>query len=1139
MRKLALWFSSSLCLVVLLCGCASGGGSGSGSTPKAPVANAGGPYTGKTAAAVSFSGSGSSDPQGDALTYAWSFGDGATGTGVGPTHTYTALGSYTVSLTVTNTSNLTATATTTATISGQPPVANAGGPYTGKTETAVSFSGSGSSDPQGEALSYAWNFGDGSTGTGVSPTHSYTVPGTYTVSLTITNASNLTATATATAIIAGQPPVANAGGPYTSKTETAISFNGSGSSDPQGETLTYTWNFGDSSTGTGVSPTHTYTAPGTYIVSLIVADTSKLTSTASTTAVIAAQPPTANAGGPYNGGIGAIISFNGKGSSDPQGEPLTYAWNFGDGTTGTGAISTHAYTAPQTYNVSLIVTNTSNLTATTTTTAAIVGQNPAANVGGPYAGDIGTIISFSGIGSNDPQGEALTYAWSFGDGTTGTGISPTHTYTTPGTYTVSLTVTDTSNLTATASTTATIAGQPPAANAGGPYTGGIGTIISFSGSKSNDPQGEALTYAWDFGDGTTGTGVSPTHAYTALGTYTVSLTVTDTANLTATASATVTIEATTINIKGVVSGGTSPISGATIALYAAGSKGNGSAPTAVPTFLEPVVTDSNGNFDVTADYACVNVSDQMYLVATGGSPDPNSSANNAALELMAPLGRCDQLSSVTSVTLNEVTTVASAWALSQFLSPGGNMGASSTNVQGLANAVITANNLVNIATGTSPGAALPANVTVSTSKLNMLANALASCVNSVGGANCSSLLTDATAGGVTPSNTLDAALNIARNPASNVSAIYTLAAANTVFASALPSAPPDWMLYATLTGGGMDGNQVAAIAVDSGGNVWVSTYGNGKGISPTAYVAKFSPNGTPASADGFSGNGLNQIYSMALDANDNVWTSNEQTTWQIGSGYIAELSSSGQPITGMSNITAGGINYPLGIATDTNGTVWVADSNLSHVTLLSTTGTAISPAPGFGGGFVEAPVWVAVDANHNAWVGNTGAGPLLTRISPDGTQVVNLNCCFDAHGIAVDRNGDVWTANSGDSSVSLITNTSAATPTVSGNFLGGGGLYTPNGIAVDGAGNVWVTNYDSAPGSLSELAGSNATSPGIFLSPDPIGFGSDASMLLPYGVAVDASGNLWVSNTGNDTVTEFIGAAVPVKTPLVGPVQLP
>ena len=925
-------------------------------------------------------------------------------------------------------------------------------------------------------------------------------------------------------------PTANVGGPYTGKTETAVSFNGSGSSDPQGEALTYAWNFGDGSTGAGVSPTHTYTAPGSYTVSLIVTNTSNLTATATTTATITAQPPVANAGGPYTGTTKTALTFSGSGSNDPQGEALSYVWNFGDGTTETGVNPTHTYTAPATYTVSLTVTNSSNLAATASTTATIAAQPPVANAGGPYTGGIGAVISFSGQGSSDPQSEALTYAWNFGDGTTGTGISPSHAYTAPETYIVSLTVTNTSNLTATTTTKAIISGQNPAANAGGPYTGGIGTVISFNGSKSNDPQGEPLTYAWNFGDGTNGTGVSPTHAYTTLGTYMVSLTVTDTSKLTATASTTVAIEATTINIKGLVSGGKSPISGATIALYAAGNAGNGSAPSAIPTFLDPVVSDSNGNFDITTNYICTNSSDQMYLVASGGSPDPTSSANNAALELMAPLGRCDQLSSVPSVTLNEVTTVASAWALSQFLSPGGNVGAASTNVQGLANAVITANNLANIATGASPGAAVPANVKVSASKLNMLANALASCVNPVGGADCSSLLNAATAGGVTPSNTLDAALNIARNPASNVAAIYGLGTMNTVFQSSLSTAPPDWMLYATLTGGGLDGNQVTAIAVDSGGNVWVATYFN--------YIAKFSPNGTPAAATGFTGSGINESYGIALDANDNVWITNRETNPNSGSGDITELTSSGTSLSGANGITAGGIDFPIAVATDTNGTVWIADYDHSHVTQLTSAGTAISPSAGFGVGYVSLPLAIAIDANHNAWVGNSGGSPTITRISSDGSQAVNLVCCDEVVGMAIDQKNYLWTVNYNTNSVSQIINLSATTPSIGGSFSGGGGLDFPNGIAVDGAGNVWVTNYHGVSASLTELAGSNAASPGTFLSP-ATGFGSDASMQEPYGVAVDASGNLWVSNTGNDSVTELIGAAVPVKTPLVGPVQLP
>lgn len=175
---------------------------------------------------------------------------------------------------------------------------------------------------------------------------------------------------------------------------------------------------------------------------------------------------------------------------------------------------------------------------------------PAAVAGGPYTGTAGTAVSFSAVGSSDPAGLSLSYAWTFGDATSGTGVSPTHTYSAAGTYTVVLTVTNSAGVSATASTTATIAAasQPPVANAGGPYTGTAGTAITFNGSGSSDPRGETLTYIWDFGDSSTGSGANPTHTYNSAGTYTVKLTVTNTDKLSATATATATIAAATLTL---------------------------------------------------------------------------------------------------------------------------------------------------------------------------------------------------------------------------------------------------------------------------------------------------------------------------------------------------------------------------------------------------------------------------------------------------------------------------------------------------------------------------------------------------------------------------------------------------------------
>jgi PKD repeat protein/lysophospholipase L1-like esterase len=332
-------------------------------------------------------------------------------------------------------------------------------------------------------------------------------------------------------------PIANLGGSFTAVAGTEQKFDASLSTDPQSEPLTYAWSFGDGGTATGMHPTHTYAVIGPVVVSLTVIDTSRLSSTVTAKGTITPGTPFANPGGSYAGLACIPVTFSGQRSSDPQGEALLYAWNFGDGSSnGTGVSPSHTYAAPGTYAVSLTLTNSSGLSATATTQAIISARPPGANAGGPYAAAQGTSVNFSGMNSSDPQGEALIYAWNFGDGrSTGTGVNPSHTYAVSGTYAVSLTVTNTSGLSATTTTQAIISARPPGANAGGPYAAAQGTAVNFSGMNSSDPQGEALTYAWNFGDGSsTGSDVNPSHTYVAPGTYTVSLTVTNTSGLSAT-----------------------------------------------------------------------------------------------------------------------------------------------------------------------------------------------------------------------------------------------------------------------------------------------------------------------------------------------------------------------------------------------------------------------------------------------------------------------------------------------------------------------------------------------------------------------------------------------------------------------------
>jgi hypothetical protein len=571
---------------------------------------------------------------------------------------------------------------------------------------------------------------------------------------------------------------------------------------------------------------------------------------------------------------------------------------------------------------------------------------------------------------------------------------------------------------------------------------------------------------------------------------------------------------------GTAKAGTQPVIGATVQLYAAGTAGNGSPGSALLT--SPLITDAAGAFSVPAGYACPAPNSQLYVIVRGGQV---ATAANAAITLATPIGACNQLASGSQFVINEVTTAATAYGLSQFLSPGGNIGATSTNAQGLANAVATAANLANLTTGTSPGASFPTNGSSPAAKINSLANLLNTCTSAPPASGCTALFTATTPAGATaPTNTLDAALNLVRNPGSNVAALYTQSAASTAFAPALTKAPSDWTMFLNYTGGGM--NSPAGVGVDSTGNIWVASY--------FSAASKFSPTGTPVFPAITSG-GLSQSYTVAVDAQNSVWIPNESSTAtgvNGGLGSVTVLSSSGQVLSGPSGYIAGGIAYPVALALDTNATAWVIDFFNGNLTLLSSTGQPLSGATGYASTDFAFPVAVAIDANHNAWIGNTESDA-ITKVTPDG-KTTNYSCCNWAGGLAIDQRGFVWVSNFMGDSVSQVA--SDGTVVSNGYSDNKASIWHPQGIAIDGSGHVWVASY--LGGSITELAGSAAPSPGQILSPTA-GYGRDAALNEPFSVAIDASGNLWITNFLSNTLTEIVAIATPVKTPQIGPVQSP
>ena len=520
---------------------------------------------------------------------------------------------------------------------------------------------------------------------------------------------------------------------------------------------------------------------------------------------------------------------------------------------------------------------------------------------------------------------------------------------------------------------------------------------------------------------------------------------------------------------------------------------------------------------IPAGYTCPFAGALLYVVSSGGTVGSANSAN-ANARLMAALGPCNAVVAGTQYVLSEATSVAAAYSLAQFYT-GGSVGATLTNLSGLTNAFATAATLADPVTGATPGSSMPANAVSPAARINAVANIVNACL--VSSSACASFFSATTVTTV-PTNTLDALFNLVRQPTTHVSTLYGQSLLSTAYAPALTAQPTDWTMFVNYSGGGM--NSPSGIGVDTKGNVWVANY---------FYVAsRFSPIGTPAFASGITGDGLNNSYGLAVDLSDNAWIPNEQPYQSSGSiGSVTELSSSGVPLSGAYGYIGGGLDYPLAVAIDPDGTVWVVDYGNSYLSILNTLGTPLYGAVGFTTPLFAFPVAVAVDGNHFAWTGNQSSNS-ITKVSPDGSSFTNFVTGEGPAGIAVDQIDNIWTANYYDNNVTCLTNAGG----LAGNYTALGAIERPQGIAVDGSGSVWVANYREPY--LNELAGAGTTAPGSSLSP-AAGIGGDAGLLEAYAMAIDASGDIWVTNQGNSTLTKFIGLATPVKTPLSGLPKVP
>jgi large repetitive protein len=222
--------------------------------------------------------------------------------------------------------------------------------------------------------------------------------------------------------------------------------------------------------------------------------------------------------------------FKSDGSRDPDGKIIAWAWSFGDGATSAEPDPKHDYAAGGTYSVSLTVTDDGG--ASTGVTHAVTVNAPPPPPNHPpraeFAPSCTNLACSFTDQSRDDDGSVVAWSWTLGDGSTSNQQSPSHTYSSAGTYDVTLTVTDDDGAANLKSRRITVnappaPNQPPTAD----FTSSCSDLVCDFADGSADSDGEVSAWSWDFGDGSGSTARNPSHSYTSGGSYDVTLTITD------------------------------------------------------------------------------------------------------------------------------------------------------------------------------------------------------------------------------------------------------------------------------------------------------------------------------------------------------------------------------------------------------------------------------------------------------------------------------------------------------------------------------------------------------------------------------------------------------------------------------------
>lgn len=367
------------------------------------------------------------------------------------------------------------------------------------------------------ATSYSWNLGNGTTSSLKDVSGTYLTPGTYTATLVATGGGT-SATYTMTITVYPAPLVSFHASDTSVCPGTTVSFTSTTSGGTPGP-MTYIWNFGDGTLSTLATPTHAYSTPGYYRVTLSVTNSMGCVSTLSIpTYMHVFTPPSAKfttATTHFCNPPGAAV-FTNTSSGIPA---LSYAWQFGDGGTSTATSPTHSYSGAGSYNVKLVVTDGNGCTDSTVKTGGIIVGHITASFTLPTSVCVSSAAIFTNTSAPKPY---VSTKWDFGDGGTSTTDPGVHAYTAAGIYTVTLIVFDGYCYDTVAHTIKINALPVSSFTQSTPQPCPPPTSIKFTGAV---PPGTAVT--WDFGDGGTGSGTPVTHVFTKGGVDTIKMTVFD------------------------------------------------------------------------------------------------------------------------------------------------------------------------------------------------------------------------------------------------------------------------------------------------------------------------------------------------------------------------------------------------------------------------------------------------------------------------------------------------------------------------------------------------------------------------------------------------------------------------------------